>query len=95
MPLYALICNDHRDSLDLRQKTRDAHLAYIRGLGSAVRLAGALLTENGSPEGSLLILDCDNQAAAEAIANGDPYTKAGLFSSVTVKPWRLAVGSLD
>jgi uncharacterized protein YciI len=34
------------------------------------------------------------QAAAEAFAAADPYAKAGLFSSVSIQPWRIAVGEL-
>jgi len=94
MPLYAMICIDHKGSLELRQKTRTEHLAYLRTQGAMVRVGGALLDEHGQPEGSLLILDCESQAAAETFANADPYAKAGLFSSVTIQPWRIAVGEL-
>ena len=94
MPLYALICIDHKGSLELRQKTREDHLAYARAPGSPVKIAGAVLDEHGQPEGSLLILDCESQAAAEAFAAADPYARAGLFSSVSVKPWRLAIGAV-
>ena len=94
MPLYALICVDHKGSLDLRQKSRESHLAYARAPGSPVKIAGAMLDEHGQPEGSLLIVECESQAAAEAFADADPYAKAGLFSSVSVKPWRLAIGAV-
>jgi uncharacterized protein YciI len=94
MPLYAMICIDHKDSLALRQKTRDEHLAYYRAPGSPVRLAGAVLDEHGQPDGSLVVIECESQAAAEAFAQADPFAKVGLFSSVSVKPWRLAIGSL-
>jgi uncharacterized protein YciI len=94
MPLYAVICVDHKGSLDLRQKVREDHLAYYRTPGSPVRLAGAVLDENGKPDGSLVIIECESQAAAEAFADGDPFAKAGLFSSVSVKPWRLAIGAV-
>lgn len=94
MPVYAIICTDHRDSLELRKKTRDDHLAYLRSTGVVVKFGGALLDENGQPEGSLLVIACESQAEAEAFANQDPYAKAGLFSSVAVKPWRLAVGQI-
>ena len=94
MPYYAMICIDHKDSVELRAKSRDGHLAYFRAAESTIRLAGPLLDEHGQPEGSLVILECENQAAAEAFAAGDPYAKAGLFSSVSVKPWRLAIGAV-
>jgi uncharacterized protein YciI len=94
MPLYAMICIDHKGSLELRQKVREDHLAYLRAPDSPVRLAGAVLDENGQPDGSLVIIECDSQVAAETFANSDPYAKAGLFSSVSIKPWRLAIGAL-
>ncbi len=94
MPLYAMICVDHKGSLELRQKVREEHLAYYRAPGSPVRLAGAVLDENGKPDGSLVIIECESQVAAEAFAEGDPFAKAGLFSSVSVKPWRLSIGAV-
>ncbi len=94
MPLYAIICTDHKGSLALRQKVREDHLAYFKTPGSPVRIAGAVLDEAGSPDGSLVIVDCESQAAAEAFAEKDPFARAGLFSSVSVKPWRLALGTV-
>ena len=94
MPLYAMICVDHKGSLELREKVRGEHLAYYRAPGSPVRMAGAVLDEHGQPDGSLVIIECEGQVAAEAFAAEDPYAKAGLFSSVSVKPWRLAIGAV-
>lgn len=94
MPLYAVICIDHKGSLELRQKTREEHLAHCRAGSTPVKVAGALLDENGQPEGSLLILECEGIAAAEAFAAADPYARAGLFASVSVKPWRVVIGEI-
>ena len=38
----------------------------------------------------MLIIDVDDRAAAEAFIAEDPFTKAGLFESVTVTRWRKA-----
>jgi len=38
--------------------------------------------------GSLIIVDCEDMAAARSLAATDPYAQAGLFASVTIKPWR-------
>ncbi len=40
--------------------------------------------------GGVLIIDTDDRAAAEAFIAEDPFTKAGLFESVTVTRWRKA-----
>ncbi len=38
--------------------------------------------------GSLLIMAFDDRGQAQAFAEGDPYARAGLFESVTIRPFR-------
>ena len=89
--LFALICTDKPNSLDLRLKVRPDHLAYLEGLGAAMKAAGPFLSDEGSPNGSLVIIAAETRAAAEQIAAADPYAKTGLFASVEIKPWRWAL----
>jgi uncharacterized protein YciI len=88
--LYAVICRDRPGHLQTRLDTRAAHLAYIQSTG-IVTMAGPLL-EDGQMVGSLLILETDGLATAQAWAAGDPYAAAGLFDSVTVTEWKKVVG---
>jgi hypothetical protein len=85
---FILECIDKPDSLDLRMVTRPPHLEYLTGLSDKITIAGPILGEDGKPVGSLLILDVADRAEAEAFAAGDPYAKAGLFASVTIRPFR-------
>lgn len=94
MALFTITCRDKPDGFDLRARTRDAHLAYLAGRGGAVRLGGPWLDGEGRSVGSLLIVEADDLAAARALAEADPYARAGLFASVDVEPWRLVVGAL-
>ena len=89
--LFALICDDRPDSLELRKATRDAHLAYIRETGVVVQ-AGPLLDAEGRMAGSLVILDVADRAAAEAWAAADPYARAGLFAQAAIRPWMKVIG---
>ena len=41
--------------------------------------------------GSLVILEVEDMAAAEGWAENDPYTKAGLFESVELIPWKKVI----
>ena len=41
--------------------------------------------------GSMLVLDVADRAAAEAFAEADPYAKAGLFESTTIKRWKRVI----
>lgn len=88
MPLFAIIAYDRPDAGSLRAETRAAHLDYLRSVEERLRAAGPIDDEAGRPIGSLIIISCDDLAAAKAFAAGDPYAKAGLFAQVRVAPWR-------
>ncbi len=96
MSLFVLHCTDRPDSVALRVATREAHLAYLEGLGARVKLGGPMLDEaSGASIGSLLIVEADDIAAARNLAADDPYARAGLFDAVDVTPWRLVVGGFE
>ncbi len=91
--LFIAICVDKPQSLEKRLENRPAHLAYLNSLGAKVKIGGAMLTEDfKTPTGSMLIFEGESEADIRAILAEDPYAVAGLFESVTVKPWRQAVG---
>jgi len=90
--LFAVICNDKPDCVDLRATNREAHLAFLAGLGDSVKLGGPLMDSAASfMNGSLLIIEADSLDAAKTMMAGDPYAKAGLFESVEIRPWKWAV----
>jgi len=93
MPLFAISCKDKPGALETRLATRPVHLDYLKE-SKILKLAGALLGEDGNPIGSLLIVEAEDIAAAQAQADNDPFTKAGVFESVEIRPWRLAIGEL-
>jgi uncharacterized protein YciI len=86
--LYAFICTDKPNSVDLRMKERPGHIAYLNGLGDRLKAAGPFTDEAGSPIGMLAIIEAKDRAAAEDIAKNDPYAKAGLFASVEIRAWK-------
>ncbi|WP_170447176.1 YciI family protein [Ruegeria arenilitoris] len=88
--LIALIARDKDSALQTRLDNRAAHLAYIEETG-VVAQAGPLL-DGDAMIGSLVILDVEDLAAAQAWADNDPYAKAGLFKSVELIPWKKVIG---
>ncbi|AML50839.1 MULTISPECIES: YciI family protein [Falsihalocynthiibacter] len=86
----ALIAKDKLGSLDVRKANRDAHVAYLKSTG--VAQAGPFLDENGDMCGSLVILNVETIADAQAWADQDPYAKAGLFQSVDLQLWNRVIG---
>lgn len=90
--LFAVLCYDKPDHLDLRMSTRAAHLAYLDRHAANVKLGGPFL-EGEKPVGSMLILDCADEAAARALLAEDPYAQAGLFERVELRAWKRVVGA--
>jgi uncharacterized protein YciI len=94
LPTFVLICTDKPKSLDLRMANREAHLAYVKDFAADIRLGGPLLDAAGDMAGSMLVLEAEDRAAAEAFSANDPYNKAGLFQSVDIRPFRPVLGTL-
>ena len=88
---FALICTDKADHIEIRKANRDAHLAYIANTG-VVEMAGPFLDDGGLMSGSLVILEVEARADAEAWAAADPYAKAGLFAKVRIEAWKKVIG---
>ncbi len=88
---YAIQTKDKPDHGHLRAELRDQHLAYLDSHVGTLLAAGALIDDDGTGgHGGILIVDTDDRAEAEAFVAGDPFSKAGLFESVTVTRWRKA-----
>lgn len=94
--LYAIISEDVSDSLPLRKQAREAHLERLNQLKEEGRLilAGphpAIDGDDPGPAGftgSLVIAEFESLDAAREWADADPYVAAGVYASVTVKPFK-------
>ena len=73
-----------------REARRAEHIAYRKGLGAAMALAGPLLDEQEKPIGSVVIIEADDAEAATHLADGDPYVAAGVVALVSVRRYRIA-----
>lgn len=93
---YAIMSEDVSDSLELRKGARADHIARLESLRDQGRLllAGPFpaldTTEPGEAgfTGSLVIAEFDSLEDARAWADADPYVAAGVYQSVTVKPYK-------
>ena len=93
---YAIVTEDTPISLEKRLANRPAHLARLTALQEAGRLllAGpfpAIDSIDPGPAGftgSLIVAEFNTLAEAEAWANADPFVSAGVYASVSVKPFR-------
>ena len=93
---YAIISQDVPDSLPLRKTARGAHIARLQELKRQDRLliAGphpASDTEDPGEagfSGSLVVAQFETLDEAKAWADDDPYVAAGVYQTVTVKPFK-------
>ena len=81
---------DRSDAGSLRAHTRPAHLDYLGGFD--ITFGGPMLDDDGVMCGSLIVVQAENRAAAEAFAAGDPYALAGLFESVVITAMKPVLG---
>ena len=73
----------------MREKGLQAHLDYLHSQKSILVVSGATLTDDGKEAtGSLLIINVNSRAEARAFVDGDPFTKDGLFTKVTITRMR-------
>ena len=73
---------------DIRATLPPAHREYLAKFAEQFAFAGPLLAEDGvTPVGSLLVLDFETVEQADAFIKAEPYTVAGLYMSVSVRPF--------
>lgn len=90
--LFVITAMDRPGALEQRLTVRPRHLEYLEGRAGQIKVGGALLGENDQPMGSMLVIEADSAAAAEAFAADDPFSREGVFEQVTIRPFRPALG---
>lgn len=94
--LYAIVGQDVAHSLPLRQAARPAHIARLQTLQNEGRLimAGPFPAVDANDPGaagftgSLIVAEFASLDEAVSWANADAYVSAGVYQSVTVKPFK-------
>ncbi len=86
---FVLYCVDKPGHGQVRADNRPAHLEYLNSELDRILIAGPMTNDAGDAVlGSMLVIEAADRAEAEAFAAGDPYAKAGLFESVTIKAFK-------
>ena len=94
--LYAIIAQDVENSLHDRLTARPKHVERLSALQNQGRLilAGphpAIDSEEPGEagfSGSLIVAEFESLVEAKVWADADPYVAAGVYASVTVKPFK-------
>ena len=83
------------DAVARRQAVRPTHLDGIQPLVDAgnILAGGAMLDDDGTMRGSVLLVDFPSRAELDAWLKHDPYVTDGVWEQVDVVPFRVAVGA--
>ncbi len=78
-----------------RQAARPSHLEGIQPLVDSgnVLIGGAILDDDGTMRGSVIVVDFPSRTELDAWLRGDPYVTGGVWQEVEVAPFRVASGS--
>ena len=90
--MYFVIFGTDKPGMEtVRTATRPAHRDYLRSPGKhaiTVRVGGPTLRDDGATmNGTLLIVEAETIDAVRAFAADDPYSRAGLFQTIEIRPW--------
>jgi uncharacterized protein len=84
--IYVFTLMDKPESTALRTTVRPEHKAYLAAVADRMAFAGPLTHDDGvTMIGSLLAIDFPSRDAAHAWLANEPFTKAGLYASVSIQ----------
>lgn len=84
--LFVIHMLDRPNSAELRAEVSGAHREFVGRYVDAMYLGGPLLADDGETAiGSMVVMDFPDRAAAVELISQEPYNRAGLFESVTIR----------
>lgn len=85
---YVVHCLDHDGAVDLRLSHYEAHKAYLAAATVKTVISGPLLADDEATMiGSCFIIEAANLSEVEAFNSNDPFAKAGLWKTVSIRPF--------
>lgn len=83
--IFVFTLIDKPNGLPLRLRMRPEHKAYLAQMATRIAFAGPLTADDAETMiGSLLAIDFESREAAHAWLAEEPFTKAGLYASVSI-----------
>mgnify|MGYP005811268943 CR=1 FL=1 len=85
---YVIHCLDHDGAVHKRLTHYDAHKAYLGSAPVKTVISGPLLADDEQTMiGSCFVLEADSLAEVEEFNRQDPFAKAGLWKTVSIRPF--------
>ena len=85
---YVVHCLDHDGAVVKRLAHYEAHKAYLATAQVKTVISGPLLADDEETMiGSCFVLEANSLAEVEAFNSNDPFAKAGLWKTVSIRPF--------
>lgn len=86
---YAISFIDDPDVLEKKKATRPVHLEYVMANAHRIITSGGIFPdEDDFPNGGLILLEVATRTEAVDYIENDPFFKAGIFSTYTIRRWK-------
>lgn len=94
---FLVLATDAPGMAEVRNEIRPVHRAYLRNPCNhpiKVHLGGPTLTTRGEEmNGTLLVVEAEDISIVSDFVADDPYSQAGMFKSVDIRPWAWTLGA--
>jgi uncharacterized protein YciI len=90
---YVIHCLDHPGAVQKRLAHYEAHKTYSASASMKTVISGPLLADDEEPMiGSCFVVEAGSLAEVEAFNRNDPFAKADLRQTVSIRPFNKRVG---
>jgi len=85
---YVIHCLDHEGAVQKRLDHYEAHKAYLGAAKIKTVISGPLLADDEATMiGSCFVVEAGSLAEVEAFNQADPFFKAGLWATISIRPF--------
>ena len=85
---YVIHCLDHPGAVQKRLDLYDAHKAYLGAAAMKTVISGPLMADDETTMiGSCFVVDAASLAEVQAFNANDPFNKAGLWQTISIRPF--------
>lgn len=85
--LFTILCTFRPGGQAEAKNLRLEHYAFVRRVKDAIVESGPLLGPDGVPTSMLIVVDHENEDVVKSFITEEPYTRNGLFESVSIRRW--------
>jgi uncharacterized protein YciI len=85
---YVIHCLDRSDAVQKRLEHYEAHKTYLGSAKIKTVISGPLLADDEQTMiGSCFVVEATNLAEVEAFNRADPFFKADLWATISIRPF--------